>query len=239
MKMFRAVLHGLLIALFTLKLLFWNYTKARYIRSVDEGLAFAFSTPFEEIQRLQRFQLFNINETILFLDQIVWNYNNIQNVSVAEFQYGRLVNSGRDCFSSPQALTLYTYHWTASYSVVENLYEITDYKDLDFVRSNPVSFFETLDSLRFSLSLCNFPHSYVYMDENQCNYWNTDIVYRMISSLYVEVSIQSNLEDSCTATDKQTVNRFSVWCDIWLFVLSLLYSRFICLVRPHINYYQT
>lgn len=230
-KMIRAFLHGSLSALFTLKLLFWNYTKARYIRSVDESLAFAFSTPFEEIQRLQRFQLFNINETILFLDQVVWNYKNIQNISVAEFQYGKLVNNGRDCFSSPQALTLYTYHWTDSFSIVENRYSISDYIDLNFIRSNPVTYFETLDSLKFSFSLCNFPRSYVYMNENQCNYWSTDVMYQMISSLYVEVTIQSVLEDSCTATDTQTVNRFSVWCDIWLFVLAIIYFRFICLVR--------
>jgi hypothetical protein len=230
MMLVRISLHILLILLITTKILVWNYSTARYIRALQQTFAFLFTTPEPELPESQRYELFSYNETKEFVSKLVSNYKDIQDLSVAAFRFGSQDSAGNIfCEDEPVGIHADSCFWKNPTSVHcensfidaanENIDDFPFYHGVDMR-----TFFQSVDYIKLTLNYCHYPNQQPSYS-NPCDYWKINVWLKSISQMYLEVTVESSLLQSCNDNNAidDALDRFTVWCDMIIIVVAGIY----------------
>lgn len=225
----RLFFHCLLVALLTIKIIDWNIIDAGYGRSLNRTFNFLFGTE-AMVESSNNNQIFTFEEFEGALEKVFNTYLNIQNIAISSFSYGYRDNSYNvNCKQEPETVTTTYYYWTDSTHIHYNTYEISNFDDLKSIMNNQSLFFEQLDSLHVAFDLCNYqPQTASYLQSSKCNYWEVHVHYKFIAQLYIEVSIESSMQKSCSATTtKESFDDFVTSFEVVTFFVCIAYTFFI------------
>lgn len=216
----RLLLHIILTALLTAKVVIWNNVDADYHRTFSQTFFYLFGTPAMKQSSMNN-QLYTYNETIASLENVIETYMNINNYSTALYQFGQRRNGFECSVEPPPIIATTTYYTDATH---EESYEVAvvGVDDLTFITQDTKSYFYNLKSINLQFDLCN-----IMYDTNECNYWKLSVEYQFIAQLYLQVMISSKLDPSCSSDNRQYTTYlqnpfFSVELVIIIFAISYL-----------------
>lgn len=231
----RLFLHILLIVFITIKIFDWNILNADYGRSLNRTYFFLFGTE-AMIESPNNNQIYTYDEFYGALTRVMTEYHNIQSTSVSNFQYGYRDKPGSgDCSSSPESLTVTTFYWSDSTHIHSYKKEVSNMADFDFIFNDTASYFSSLDSIRIGFDLCNYqPQTLSYLASSSCNYWQIHIIYKFIAQLYLEVSIDSNMDKSCSGMNvHEALHDYITIIEIFTLFTCIVYCIYILKVTYH------
>ena len=225
----RLCLHTLLIALTTIKIIDWNILNANYGRSLSRTFTFLFGSD-AMIESPDNNQFFTYDEFESTIEKVFSTYQTIQTKSVAQFSYGyRDQNNNVNCKDEPQPITSTTYYWSDSTHIHKEKKEIYNLNDLYLITYNSSIFYEHLDSFHLSFDLCNYQQqTYSFLQSSKCNYWEIHLHYRFIGQLYMEITIDSNMQQSCSSMSlNDSFADFVTVFEVIVIIASAVYVYFI------------
>ncbi len=225
----RLLFHCLLVALITVKVIDWNVIDASYGRSLKRTFSFLFGTD-AMVESPNNNQIYTFDEFDTALEKVFYTYQNIKEMSIASLSYGyRDQNYNVNCKQQPETITTTTYYWADSTHIHSSINEFSDIEDLKLLMNNESLFFDHLDSMHLAFDLCSYqPQSTSYLESSKCNYWEIHVHYKFIAQLYIEVSIESSMQKSCSAmTTKESFTDFITSLEVITFFICIAYATFL------------
>ncbi len=228
----RGIFHVILIILVTTKCFDWNIQNAGYSRAMRRTFTQIFGinsvsredSPYNPILQSNHMELFTFNDTVLTLEEVLYNYLDIGNRTTANIKYAT-TRAPLECIDEPMPMQIKTYYWDKnSHTIKSYSTEILTTDDLDdffYGSSNAEGtsdigttpyrssyeddndgdneylrgYFESLVRFQVHLSLCNIDKNQG-TTMNKYNIWKVIVHYDFVNQVYLDVKVDAVLQSS-------------------------------------------